>query len=97
MKESGYQQQQMDPAMSQSNERSAHSMPIEQQHYRQQQDWETLSDVSRQVDERDIEPDYFIDQAPRPLFIPQEQGVDKQIHFSNRNLFDFKLESEPIL
>ena len=41
-------------------------------------DWEELSDVSRQMDEFDVEPDFYVDQAPDAIFVPELDGVDKQ-------------------
>ena len=41
-------------------------------------DWEELSDVSRQLDEFEVEPDFYVDQAPDAIFIPELDGVDKQ-------------------
>jgi hypothetical protein len=60
-------------------------------------DWEELSDNSRQVDEFDVEPDYFIDRAPRAIFIPQLDGLDKAIYIDTKSVFDFELEARPIL
>jgi len=40
-------------------------------------DWEELSDVSRQMDEFDVEPDFYIDMAPDAIFVPELDGVDK--------------------
>jgi hypothetical protein len=49
------------------------------------------------VNDRDVEPDFFIDRAPRAEFIPLVEGVDKAINFCTKDLFDFDLESEPLL
>lgn len=43
----------------------------------QRNDWEELSDVSRQMDEFDVEPDFYIDMAPDAIFIPDLDGIDK--------------------
>ncbi len=53
--------------------------------------------MSNQVDEREVEPDYFIDRAPHAEFIPRVEGVDKAINLSNGDLFDFNLEAQPLL
>ncbi len=37
--------------------------------------WEELSD--QQIDDRDVEADYFIDRAPDAIFIPNEEGTTK--------------------
>jgi len=31
------------------------------------------------MDEHEVEPDFFIDRAPRAEFVKPEEGVDKQI------------------
>ena len=48
------------------------------------------------VDELQLEPDYYIDRPPSPIFIPNADGDDKKIQVVDRdpNLFDFKLEVE---
>ncbi|MEY4881251.1 MAG: Radial spoke protein 3 [Armatimonadota bacterium] len=63
----------------------------------QRNDYEELSDVSRQIDEFDVEPDYYIDMAPDAIFIPELDGVDKQNHVDTKSIFDFELEARPIL
>jgi hypothetical protein len=46
-----------------------------------------------------LEPDYYIDRPPSPIFIPNPDGIDKkeQVVDKDPDLFDFKLEVEPIL
>lgn len=63
----------------------------------QRNDWEELSDVSRQMDEFDVEPDFYIDMAPDAIFIPDMDGVDKQNHVDTKSIFDFETEARPIL
>jgi len=63
----------------------------------QRNDYEELSDVSRQIDEFDVEPDYYIDMAPDAIFIPELDGVDKQNHVDTKSIYDFELEARPIL
>jgi hypothetical protein len=63
----------------------------------QRNDYEELSDVSRQIDEFDVEPDYYIDVAQDAIFIPELDGVDKQNHVDTKSIFDFELEARPIL
>ena len=63
----------------------------------QRTDYEELSDVSRQIDEFDVEPDYYIDVAQDAIFIPELDGVDKQNHVDTKSIFDFELEARPIL
>ena len=60
-------------------------------------DWEELSDHSRQADEYDVEPDFFVDRAPVAIFIPDPDGVDKQIYIDTKSVFDFELEARPVL
>ena len=60
-------------------------------------EWEELSDTEQMVDERSIEPDYFIDIAPKPTFIPDEAGKDKEIQLEEADMFNFKQEAAPIL
>lgn len=60
-------------------------------------DWEELSDVSRQMDEFDVEPDFYIDMAPDAIFVPELDGVDKQNHVDTKSIFDFESEARPIL
>ena len=51
------------------------------------------------VDETDLEPDYYIDKAPWPVFIPPPEGTDEatQIFEKDPYLFDYENEVEPIL
>ena len=63
----------------------------------QRNDYEELSDVSRQIDEFDVEPDYYIDVAQDAIFIPELDGVDKQNQVDTKSIFDCELEARPIL
>ena len=52
------------------------------------------------VDERYVEPDYFVDRPPDAIYVPPDMGSDKATHMDERNdpdLFDFRAEAEPIL
>ena len=49
------------------------------------------------MDERLIEPDFYIDRPPTPEFIPNPSGLDKETQIEDHELFDFELEVEPIL
>lgn len=52
------------------------------------------------VDERYLEPDYYIDRPPASVYVPPDMGSDKATYMDERNdpdLFDFKQEAEPIL
>lgn len=60
-------------------------------------DWEELSDVSRQMDEFDVEPDFYIDMAPDAIFVPELDGVDKQNHVDTNSIYDFESEARPVL
>lgn len=64
-----------------------------------QNPWEELSDHENQINELDIEPDFYIDRPPTPIFIPNPEGDNKQIQVLDKTseLFDFDLEVEPIL
>lgn len=61
--------------------------------------WEELSDYDNMVDEMQLEPDYYIDRPPSPIFIPNPEGDGKEIQVNDKDddLFDFELEAEPIL
>ena len=57
-----------------------------------------LSDYSKQVDDRTIEPDYVIDKADPAVFVPDELGQNKSTLLRDREeLLDFNLEAEPLL
>jgi hypothetical protein len=51
------------------------------------------------VDEQQLEPDYYIDRPPSPIFVPNPEGDPKLIQVNDKDddLFDFELEAEPIL
>jgi hypothetical protein len=50
------------------------------------------------VDERQVEPDFYIDRAEVAVFIPDPDGADKSTLLNDREeLFDFNLEAAPIL
>lgn len=61
--------------------------------------WEELSDYENMIDERMLEPDYYIDKAPEAIFIPNPEGETKatQIFDKDPDLFDYENEVEPIL
>ncbi len=59
------------------------------------QPWVELEDPG--VDERALEPDYYVDRPPTPEFIPNPSGVDKETQVEDHELFDFELEVAPIL
>lgn len=60
-------------------------------------DWEELDDYDNMVDEKEIEPDYYVDKPPSPVFMENEKGVDVEVQVDDKELFDFELEVEPIL
>jgi hypothetical protein len=70
---------------------------IRQHELDHQNEWADLDDYDNMVDERDIEPDYFIDKPPTPVFMENEKGVDVAVQVIDHELFDFELEVEPIL
>ena len=51
------------------------------------------------MNEEDLEADYYIDQAPDAIFIPNPEGDCKatQIFDEDPDLFDYEREVEPIL
>jgi hypothetical protein len=49
------------------------------------------------VDEKTLEPDYYVDRPPTPEFIPNPAGQDAETQILDHELFDFDLEAEPIL
>eukprot|EP01022_Parablepharisma_sp_SALTPOND_P028362 TRINITY_DN70851_c3_g1_i1.p1 TRINITY_DN70851_c3_g1~~TRINITY_DN70851_c3_g1_i1.p1 ORF type:complete len:622 (-),score=115.82 TRINITY_DN70851_c3_g1_i1:2919-4784(-) len=59
------------------------------------QPWVELEDP--RVDEKALEPDFYVDRPPTPEFIPNPSGVDKETQIEDHELFDFELEVEPIL
>ena len=61
--------------------------------------WEELSDHHNIINEEDLEADYYIDQAPDAIFIPNPEGDCKatQIFDEDPDLFDYEREVEPIL
>ena len=44
-----------------------------------QNPWDELSDFDNMIDENQLEPDYYIDRPPSPVFIPHHEGDDKRI------------------
>jgi radial spoke head protein 3 len=65
----------------------------------QQNQWDELDDYENMIDEAQLEPDYYIDRPPSPIFVPNPEGDPKLIQVNDRDndLFDFELEAEPIL
>ncbi len=65
----------------------------------QQNPWEDLSDHENMVEEEHLEPDFFIDKPPEPIFIPNPEGQQEkiQVHDKDPDLFDYELEVEPLL
>lgn len=61
-----------------------------------QNEWQEL-DRSNMIDEEDIEPDYFIDKPPTPIFMENPKGKDREVQVNDKELFDYELEVEPIL
>lgn len=59
--------------------------------------WDHLSNNDEALDEAEIDPDFVIDRAPTPEFIPTEKGRDEQTQIYDYELFDFELEVEPVL
>ena len=59
------------------------------------QPWVELEDPG--IDERALEPDYYVDRPPTPEFIPNPSGVDKETQVEDHELFDFDLEVAPVL
>jgi hypothetical protein len=58
-----------------------------------------LEELSDRVEETDIavQTDPFLDRAPDPVYIPAKTGVDAETQIKDGELFDFDLESKPIV
>jgi hypothetical protein len=58
-----------------------------------------LEELSDRVEETDLgtQTDPFLDRPPSPLYIPAKTGVDVETQIEDGELFDFDLESKPIL
>jgi hypothetical protein len=58
-----------------------------------------MQDYENMVDEQQLEPDYFIDRPPAPVYVPNPDGDNKDVQVFDKDddLFDFELEAEPIL
>jgi len=58
-----------------------------------------LEELSDRVEESDLgtQTDPFLDRPPSPLYIPAKTGVDVETQIEDGELFDFDLESKPIL
>lgn len=59
--------------------------------------WEELDDFENMHDENALEPDYYIDKPPTPVFMENEKGIDQGVQVDDKELYDFELEVEPIL
>jgi len=59
------------------------------------QPWVPLEDQG--MDEKEIEPDFYVDRPPTPEYIPNPAGLEKETQVEDHELFDFELEVEPIL
>lgn len=62
-----------------------------------QNDWAELDDYENMADEYELEPDYFVDKPPTPVFMENPKGTDQEVQVEDHELFDFDLEVEPIL
>lgn len=62
-----------------------------------QNDWADLDDYENMADELALEPDYYIDKPPTPVFMENPKGTDREVQVEDHELFDFELEVEPIL
>lgn len=58
-----------------------------------------LEELSDRVEESDLgtQTDPFLDRPPSPLYIPAKTGIDAETQIEDGELFDFDLESQPIL
>lgn len=58
-----------------------------------------LEELTDRVEETDIavQTDPFLDRAPDPVFIPAKTGIDAETQIEDGELFDFDLESKPVL
>ena len=57
-----------------------------------------LSDYENMIDDRQVEPDYYIDKAEPAEFVPDPEGCDKATLLRDREeLLDFDAEVSPLL
>ena len=49
------------------------------------------------VNEKELERDYYVDEAPYPEFKPRERGLDYGVQIERGDLFDFDLEVKPLI
>lgn len=72
----------------------AYSQPMMPSH-----PWVPLEDHYNMVDERTIQPDYFIDKPPDANYIKEAEGKEKAIQVANIDpgLWDYEVEVEPVL
>jgi len=58
-----------------------------------------LEELSDRVEESELatQTDPFLDRPPSPLYIPAKTGIDAETQIEDGELFDFDLESQPIL
>ena len=75
-------------------EQEEHERQMELEH---QNDWAELDDYDNMADEHQLEPDYYVDKPPTPVFMENQKGLDKETQVIDEELFDFELEVEPIL
>ena len=49
------------------------------------------------VHEKELERDYYVDEAPYPEFKPKERGLDYGVQIERGDLFDYEMEVKPLL
>lgn len=49
------------------------------------------------LNERELDRDYYVDEAPYPEFKPKERGLDYGVQIERHELFDFDLEVQPLI
>jgi hypothetical protein len=87
-----HQEEEMKHHRIQDEEHKHHMMEMENQN-----EWAELNDYDNMMDENELEPDYFIDKPPTPIFMENPKGTDQETQVNDKELFDFELEVEPVL
>lgn len=47
--------------------------------------------------QQEVQLDFYLDEAPEPIFVPREKGHDKCSQIEKNDLFDYDLEVEPVI
>jgi hypothetical protein len=65
----------------------------------EQEDFNVFATIEdrRAANERELDRDYYVDEAPYPEFKPRERGLDFGVQIERGDLFDFDLEVKPLI